>query len=214
MYGVAKSVGLPATFVELRHQATHEQLPSLTRLRAAANKALNWIWEYYWRHLPDVEAVPSASAAALRQAEADDAAPGGNNECRSELMSCLEIEDDAERENVLGDVLAKYGEGVVLTMLDGIAERATDTRVLRRAMGLVRDVLGREKTQEHSMEDGSQDGPRDVGELRAELGKAWEEVREIERDGSSVVDNQRAEKLPSWSLYDEEAWVPKPIGVV
>ena len=38
MYGVAKSVGLPATFVELRHQATHEQLPSLTRLRAAAGR--------------------------------------------------------------------------------------------------------------------------------------------------------------------------------
>ncbi|KAK1778327.1 Las1-like-domain-containing protein [Copromyces sp. CBS 386.78] len=55
MYGVAKSVGLPATFVELRHQATHEQLPSLTRLRTAAKKGLGWIWEYYWKHLPEVE---------------------------------------------------------------------------------------------------------------------------------------------------------------
>ena len=55
MYGVAKSVGLPATFVELRHQATHEQLPSLTRLRTAAKKGLEWIWEYYWKHLPEVE---------------------------------------------------------------------------------------------------------------------------------------------------------------
>ncbi|EDO65258.1 Las1-domain-containing protein [Neurospora crassa] len=55
MYGVAKSVGLPATFVELRHQATHEQLPSLTRLRTAAKKGLEWIWDYYWKHLPEVE---------------------------------------------------------------------------------------------------------------------------------------------------------------
>ncbi|KAK3403578.1 Las1-like-domain-containing protein [Sordaria brevicollis] len=55
MYGVAKSVGLPATFVELRHQATHEQLPSLTRLRTAAKKGLEWIWEYYWKHLPEVD---------------------------------------------------------------------------------------------------------------------------------------------------------------
>ncbi|KAK3501609.1 Las1-like protein [Neurospora crassa] len=53
MYGVAKSVGLPATFVELRHQATHEQLPSLTRLRTAAKKGLEWIWDYYWKHLPE-----------------------------------------------------------------------------------------------------------------------------------------------------------------
>ncbi|KAK0614118.1 Las1-like-domain-containing protein [Immersiella caudata] len=55
MYGIAKSVGLPATFVELRHQATHETLPSLTRLREAAGKALEWIWEYYWVHLEDAE---------------------------------------------------------------------------------------------------------------------------------------------------------------
>ncbi|KAH6636927.1 Las1-like-domain-containing protein [Chaetomium tenue] len=53
MYDVAKSVGLPATFVELRHQATHEQLPSLPRLRAAAASALQWIWEYYWRGLEE-----------------------------------------------------------------------------------------------------------------------------------------------------------------
>ncbi|EAQ90608.1 hypothetical protein CHGG_02543 [Chaetomium globosum CBS 148.51] len=53
MYDVAKSVGLPATFVELRHQATHEQLPSLPRLRAAAASALQWIWEYYWRGLKE-----------------------------------------------------------------------------------------------------------------------------------------------------------------
>ncbi|KAK0752358.1 Las1-like protein [Schizothecium vesticola] len=36
MYGLARSVGLPAAFVELRHQATHEALPSLVRLRGAA----------------------------------------------------------------------------------------------------------------------------------------------------------------------------------
>ncbi|KAF3359317.1 hypothetical protein VdG1_02340 [Verticillium dahliae VDG1] len=47
MYSVAKTIGLPATFVELRHQATHEQLPSLAKLRAAARRALDWIWERF-----------------------------------------------------------------------------------------------------------------------------------------------------------------------
>ncbi|KAK4038796.1 Las1-like protein, partial [Parachaetomium inaequale] len=71
MYDVAKSVGLPATFVELRHQATHEQLPSLTRLRAAARKALEWIWEYYWLglegHCPpeDEDAVDNSSGLGV-----------------------------------------------------------------------------------------------------------------------------------------------------
>src|SRR5690606_36028582 len=53
MFSVAKTIGLPATFVELRHQATHEQLPSLARLRSAAKKALAWIWDYYWQHLAE-----------------------------------------------------------------------------------------------------------------------------------------------------------------
>lgn len=53
MYAVAKTIGLPATFVELRHQSTHEQLPSLAKLRAAARKGLAWIWGYYWKNLGD-----------------------------------------------------------------------------------------------------------------------------------------------------------------
>ncbi|KAF4431442.1 hydroxyacylglutathione hydrolase [Fusarium acutatum] len=51
MYSIAKTIGLPATFVELRHQSTHEQLPSLAKLRTAAKKALLWIWDYYWKQL-------------------------------------------------------------------------------------------------------------------------------------------------------------------
>lgn len=51
MYSIAKTIRLPATFVELRHQSTHEQLPSLAKLRTAARKALLWIWHYYWKHL-------------------------------------------------------------------------------------------------------------------------------------------------------------------
>ncbi|ROW02756.1 hypothetical protein VSDG_01955 [Cytospora chrysosperma] len=52
MYGVARTVGLPAGFVELRHQGTHEAMPGLAQLRPAAARALRWIWEYYWRNLP------------------------------------------------------------------------------------------------------------------------------------------------------------------
>lgn len=55
MYGVAKTIGLPASFVELRHQGTHEPMPSLTQLRPAARRALTWIWEYYWKNLPPLE---------------------------------------------------------------------------------------------------------------------------------------------------------------
>lgn len=90
MYGVAKTVGLPAGFVELRHQGTHEPMPGLAQLRPAAGRALVWIWEYYWRNLPDVpglgqdeggdgkaEAGSSRGAATPAAAAASPAAPGG-----------------------------------------------------------------------------------------------------------------------------------------
>lgn len=58
MYSLAKNIGLPATFVELRHESTHETLPSMAKLRKGAEKALRWIWEYYWYHLgEDVEGL-------------------------------------------------------------------------------------------------------------------------------------------------------------
>ena len=58
MYSIAKTIGLPATYVELRHQATHEELPSLSKLRAGAQKALQWIWDYYWAALTGQKEEP------------------------------------------------------------------------------------------------------------------------------------------------------------
>jgi len=51
MFRAAKHIGLPASFVELRHQATHEELPALLVLRQAATRSLGWLWEYYWRSI-------------------------------------------------------------------------------------------------------------------------------------------------------------------
>lgn len=73
MYSIAKTIGLPATFVELRHQSTHEQLPSLAKLRSAAKKALLWIWDYYWKHLGDDAADPCREAVLTYLREDDEA---------------------------------------------------------------------------------------------------------------------------------------------
>ena len=66
MYSLAKTINLPATFVELRHQSTHEQLPSLAKLRNAAGKALLWIYEYYWQHLGKEPTCESAVTDCLK----------------------------------------------------------------------------------------------------------------------------------------------------
>ena len=45
---IAEQVGLPSWFVELRHSATHDQIPLLQMLRNAQTQALEWLHDHYW----------------------------------------------------------------------------------------------------------------------------------------------------------------------
>ena len=45
---VAERIGLPAWIVELRHESTHNQLPSISVLRSAAHYLMGWFRTYYW----------------------------------------------------------------------------------------------------------------------------------------------------------------------
>ncbi|CAK7267144.1 rRNA-processing protein las1 [Sporothrix epigloea] len=69
MHGLAQAVGLPPSFVELRHQATHEALPSLRRLRLAARQALAWIWGYYWANMEDLDSLEDASTMDVNNSQ-------------------------------------------------------------------------------------------------------------------------------------------------
>ncbi|KAK0664348.1 Pre-rRNA-processing protein las1 [Lasiodiplodia hormozganensis] len=51
MYDMAAELDMPSSFVELRHEATHEDLPSLRRLQMATEQALQWLWHHYWAKL-------------------------------------------------------------------------------------------------------------------------------------------------------------------
>lgn len=53
MYQLARELGLDASFVEVRHAATHEELPSLAVLRAMTGRALQWLWWHYWCAVDD-----------------------------------------------------------------------------------------------------------------------------------------------------------------
>lgn len=55
MLEIARKIGMPADFVGLRHEATHEELPGLRRLVRATEEALKWLWEVYWSRLSEVE---------------------------------------------------------------------------------------------------------------------------------------------------------------
>lgn len=48
LHTLARNIGLPSAFVELRHVSTHETLPSLETLRLLNKNALQWLWDNYW----------------------------------------------------------------------------------------------------------------------------------------------------------------------
>lgn len=66
MFQKALDLGLPASFVELRHEATHRELPSLVVLRSAAQRSLEWLWDYYWAKI-DYSPVPAPGPASSNQ---------------------------------------------------------------------------------------------------------------------------------------------------
>jgi ribosomal biogenesis protein LAS1 len=51
MFQRAMDLGLPASFVELRHEATHREPPSLVVLRKATQRSLEWLWDNYWANI-------------------------------------------------------------------------------------------------------------------------------------------------------------------
>ena len=46
---LAASAGLPRSAVDARHEATHNELPSLRALRRSAAESLAWLEASYWR---------------------------------------------------------------------------------------------------------------------------------------------------------------------
>ena len=48
MFERARQLRLPASFVDLRHQATHEDLPTLPILRQAVKRGIDWLWHDFW----------------------------------------------------------------------------------------------------------------------------------------------------------------------
>lgn len=67
---LAAQLNLPSWFVDLRHAATHDRLPSLSLLRSGAKQALEWLAVNYWdaEEAADRKAVEEAAAAAAEYA--------------------------------------------------------------------------------------------------------------------------------------------------
>ncbi|KAF7909943.1 uncharacterized protein EAF01_003661 [Botrytis porri] len=196
MYSIAKTIGLPATYVELRHQATHEELPSLPKLRIAARKALKWIWDFYW--------------ADLSIDEKDD-------DCKIFVRGVLEQKHQGINLNMIKDRLEAYGVDDLLRALGELEDSLEDPMTILQAHNFRQKISDWEESKSPKSNSTSvpNTNAQDLDDIRAGMVKMEHDLDtaaasiQISKDDKSSANS--TEK--GWSRW-EGPWVPKPIGVL
>ena len=196
MYSIAKNVGLPATYVELRHQATHEELPPLQKLRAASLKALSWIWDHYWAQI---------SAGDL-----------GTGECKVYLQKLFE--EGSEQSRAAMELhLDLWDFETVLHVLTEMRLDVQDSDKALQSARLLARLIERERNVHVTQDNlGGECPVHSIGELRDELAKMQEDLGDSGDEEEHLSAGEPAmaiasEKEGSWRLW-EGAWVSSPIG--
>jgi len=203
MYSLAKTIGLPATFVELRHQATHEQLPSLSKLRFAASNALAWIWNFYWKNLTPIN----------KENSGEDTSPGR----RTGLLLTYLREQDGIAKDALQRQFRSWDEASLLRTLAEIAESSEEPQIILRATQLSRAILDNDFGLPSAINPEAIETPKkDLDAVRVELQTLNEELQDIQAehvDQQDEVPEEPPSQSVGWTRY-QGTWTPKPIGVV
>ena len=191
MYSIAKTIGLPATFVELRHQSTHEQLPSLSKLRSAAKKALIWIWGYYWQHLGE---------------DTDDP-------CKTAVLAYLREENEVKSHALLKE-LEKWPRDQVLRTIEELKGKLPGNKAFLKCAKLSRELM---EVEASSSKDDAMVTDTDMQEPEA----SQPQIEETDHPGglADPDPDRKSEKVEEqvedygWSQF-EGTWKPKPIGII
>ncbi|XP_078438310.1 las1-like family protein isoform X2 [Wolffia australiana] len=80
---LANAIGLPRMVVDIRHESSHNEVPSLPLVRLASVKALDWLKSHYWE--PQRRAIPDIRRQVRR---------------RIRQMSCIMKDKSSEKRNV------------------------------------------------------------------------------------------------------------------
>ncbi|KAI0459816.1 Las1-like-domain-containing protein [Xylaria acuta] len=203
MYTIAKTIGLPATFVELRHQATHEQLPSLSKLRSAANDALAWIWHFYWKDL-----VPVNN---------ENPGEGSQSDPRRDLLIRYFRGQDEALKDSLQRQLGSWDETSLLRTLAEIAESSEEPPIILRALQLSRSILNGGYELPLKVTSAAPNARNmDLEAVRVELQTLNEELDDAQTervDQPAEASDEASSQSIGWTRY-QGIWTPKPIGVV
>nr|GME20170.1 ribosomal biogenesis protein LAS1L-like isoform X2 [Ipomoea batatas] len=65
----AYAIGIPRMLIDVRHEGSHRDLPSLQLVRLASTKALRWLQSYYWE--PQKSAIQSSQPTKLQKETSD-----------------------------------------------------------------------------------------------------------------------------------------------
>lgn len=237
MYSLAKTIGLPATFVELRHQSTHEQLPSLAKLRSAARKALLWIWEYYWKHLgPEDEPmtgveeqlpVTKENKGNVQQKSGTDGA-GCEAAVLRYLRGQLDADDEGggEGEDALEQLLAVWDCSTLLRTLAGLQGRLPGNQAYLKCLRMTKRLKEEERQPAPRGKDLDKVSSHVASVKEGKLDESAEQVRGGQLAPTSPVlsgstaavtaapePNTELEDEFGWSNH-QGPWKSKPIGTV
>ncbi|KAK9370245.1 Las1-like-domain-containing protein [Lipomyces kononenkoae] len=137
LHTLAQKIGMPTTFVELRHACTHEGLPSLEVLRHAAVQALEWLKCRYWK--PELE--------LLRDAE--NCSPTRVVECIENWINMFGKSNDDEESEGTDDDDDDVDIEVTRPKFGGTKYQANDSSSLGRAYWRALELLAQLSEQEY-----------------------------------------------------------------
>ena len=230
MFALAATAGIPASFVSLRHQISHEALPSLPVLRGAARQALAWIWSHYWaalalrkeRRQARAGNASSARTAGPRATPSHPRTAAGGERWAQVVEKVLRAADAGrgapEWIALLAEVEGAKGSGELGELLHAIAEAEDGAEVEARALGrltrlarLRKEVLlaSHRKRADGTGDDGGRVEDDDGGgrmevdtEAVADIDRAREELR---RTRMELEKTQKDDEV-------HEAEMPPPRG--
>lgn len=202
MFSIAKNIGLPATFVELRHQCTHEELPSLGKLRGACERSLDWIWRQYWSTLEGKDKLSGL-----------DEEPERVEDLGTILQEYMLWKDDTEgsdEDQRLSFVrrLRKWDTDKILDALEEFREPGVaETGLMLKSLRLTREIL--QGTADQEAFGPVEEEDNSVGNGQGALTSTDSNVVEPTSSGLGDADEENL----GWKLW-EGPWTPKPIGTV
>lgn len=153
MLEMAKQMGMKAEFVALRHEATHEELPSLRRLVKATGEALEWLWRVYWSRLDEGEegmgmgSVISTFTSSTNVAEKEGRGGGGG-----EISMAEHLRDDVKGQarEIFKAYRAARREALKMKKKNATRDQKEEMRATSKAL---RSLMGTSKLRIRAVAD-------------------------------------------------------------